>query len=164
MIATAIACKPRMLIADEATSGLDVTVQASLLKTLAEMRERLGMAVLMTTHSVPVVQKMSTRTLVMYAGLIVESGPTDQVLAKPLHPYTDALLASAPGGQEMIPIPGEAPSPLAEFEGCSFAPRCRLAREICTQLAPPLRRIRDRQFSACHFAEELDNERASRTA
>lgn len=139
MIAIAMARQPRLLIADEPTTALDVTVQARVLTLLKELQVDLGMAMLFITHDLSIVQKIADRVAVMYAGRIVETGPTAQLFDRPQHPYTKGLLQSRPGyrvrGQGLI---GTSPDPRDVPPGCAFAPRCPDVAEICRTL-PPLR-------------------------
>jgi len=165
LIAMAIATRPELLIADEATSGLDVTVQASILRTLHQLAEESGTAMLITTHSMPVVRKACTRTIVMYCGRIVEQAPTAQLLARPLHPYTRALLESMPAiehrGRPLASIRGEPPRPDRELKGCAFAPRCPIARPGCAEHQPPLLEVEPGRFSACPYLRADDVGRAA---
>ncbi|HEX4262637.1 MAG TPA: dipeptide/oligopeptide/nickel ABC transporter permease/ATP-binding protein [Acetobacteraceae bacterium] len=140
MVAIAIANDPRLLIADEPTTALDVTIQAQVLDLLADLRRERGMALVFITHSLPVVSEIADRVAVMYAGQIVEQGRADAVFARPLHPYTAALLASAPGedGALPAPIPGTVPPPHALPPGCAFAPRCGFRKAACEAAPPPL--------------------------
>ena len=129
MIAMALACRPALLIADEPTTALDVTIQAQILDLLARLRRELGMAMLLITHDLGVVAETCDRLAVMYRGRVVESGPTTAVLKTPHHPYTAALLRSIPGlatrpGEVLATIPGSVPSPFTRLPGCAFAPRC----------------------------------------
>jgi peptide/nickel transport system ATP-binding protein len=129
MIAMALACRPKLLIADEPTTALDVTIQAQILDLLARLRRDLGMAMLLITHDLGVVAETCDHLAVMYRGRVVESGPTGVVLKQPRHPYTAALLRSIPGlatlpGETLATIPGSVPSPFARLPGCAFAPRC----------------------------------------
>ena len=160
LIATAIASKPALLIADEATSALDVTVQASILRTLRELRDTSGTAVLVTTHNMQVVRKVCARTMVMYSGIILESGPTNEVLDEPLHPYTAGLLSCVPTldqlGQALSSIPGEPPIPGSIEKGCVFYPRCPIRRPVCEDVQPPLKELRPGRMSACPYLQETD--------
>lgn len=135
MIAMALSCDPRLLIADEPTTALDVTIQAQILDLLAQLQDRHGMAVLLITHDLGVVAEVCDRVVVMYAGQIVETGTVDEIFAKPVHPYTRGLLASLPSverrGQRLASIPGTVPSPTAWPEGCRFAERCSEATAAC---------------------------------
>lgn len=142
MIAMALICSPRLLIADEPTTALDVTIQAQILGLLSSLREKFGMAVLMITHDLGVIAETSDTILVMYAGRIVESGPVAEVFANPLHPYTVALLKSSPRGAvrqaHLHTIPGLVAAPGDRTIGCSFADRCASVSEICRARRPQL--------------------------
>ncbi len=145
-LAIAISCDPRLLIADEPTTALDVTVQAQVLTLLERMTAEHGSAVLLISHDLGVVGTFCDRLLVMYAGRIVESGPTADVIGNPQHPYTKALLASLPSLTGELPerltsIPGSPPHGGAAAAGCAFAPRCPLARPVCRQADPSLREV-----------------------
>ena len=151
MIAMALAAKPRLLVADEPTTALDATVQAQILALLASLRERLGMAVLLISHDLGLVEDFADHVAVMYAGQVVECGRASEVLNAPKHPYTEALLQAAPriGGGGLIPIPGQAPSANAFPSGCRFHPRCSLARETCSQSPPLLASIGENRLVRC---------------
>jgi peptide/nickel transport system permease protein len=140
MIAMAIANDPRLLIADEPTTALDVTIQAQVLDLLADLRREMGMGLVFISHSLPVVAEIADRVLVMYAGQIVEQGAVQAVFAAPLHPYTAALLQSAPSDDGSLPIaiPGSVPLPHAMPPGCAFAPRCQMRQPACEKQSPPL--------------------------
>lgn len=159
LIAMAIALEPRLLIADEPTTALDVTVQAQILELIDTLRVKLGMGVLLITHDLGVVMEVADRLAVMYAGRIVEEGNADQVLTKPRHPYTEALLRSMPQnsatGGELFAIPGSPPSPKLRQSGCPFAPRCHMAQDECTLSRPPLVEVGPDQQSACFFSKEM---------
>ncbi len=135
MIAMALSCEPELLIADEPTTALDVTIQAQILELLAEVKERRGMAVLLITHDLGVVAEVCDRVLVMYAGQIVESGPVEEIFADPRHPYTRGLLDSLPSvsGRRLEPIPGSVPDATAWPNGCRFRDRCPSAEAQCAQ-------------------------------
>ena len=143
MIAMALACQPDLLIADEPTTALDVTVQAQIFDLIRDLRERSGTAVLLITHDMGAVAEMTDRVAVMYAGRMVEEGPTDVVLSNPCHPYTQGLIACAPGrspqshGQPLQEIPGTVPSLLERQGGCTFADRCSQAQPRCRTTVPP---------------------------
>jgi peptide/nickel transport system ATP-binding protein len=155
MIAMALACRPKLLIADEPTTALDVTIQAQILDLLARLRRELGMGMLLITHDLGVVAEATEHIAVMYRGRVVESGPTTTVLTAPRHPYTAALLRSIPGlatrpGEELATIPGAVPSPFARLPGCPFAPRCaRVVPGRCDVGAPPASVVRDGRACAC---------------
>jgi peptide/nickel transport system ATP-binding protein len=156
MIAVALACRPKILIADEPTTALDVTVQAQVLRLLLDLRERLGLAIVLVTHNLGVVAQTCDTLAVMYAGRVMERGPKRDLLRAPAHPYTEALLRCQPGSAnpaEPLPaIPGQPPSPSAFPDGCRFHPRCPRAAIICQQQRPALRAIGARRVAACHFA------------
>ncbi|MDE2335655.1 MAG: dipeptide/oligopeptide/nickel ABC transporter permease/ATP-binding protein [Rhodospirillales bacterium] len=157
MIAMAIANQPRLLIADEPTTALDVTIQAQVLDLLATLRRESGMALVFITHSLPVVAEIADRVAVMYAGEIVEQGRVAEVFARPLHPYTAALLASVPREDASLPepIPGTVPPPYALPPGCAFAPRCRLARADCASGTLPLTEVMAERLTRCRRWSEL---------
>jgi oligopeptide/dipeptide ABC transporter ATP-binding protein len=157
MIAIALACNPKLLIADEPTTALDVTIQAQILELMTELRDRLGMAMMLITHDLGVVAEMCDDVVVMYAGRVVESGPVAEVFTSPQHPYTEALLQSIPmlGMTQAEPlrvIRGTVPSPLDWPEGCRFAPRCDYAFAKCAE-DPPLFQIGSQQ-SACWLCQD----------
>ncbi len=157
MIAMALACDPDILIADEPTTALDVTIQAQILELMMELQQRTGSAIIMITHDLGVVADMADRVLVMYAGRHVESGTADEVFYKPLHPYTWGLLDSLPRHDidekgELCPIQGQPPSLISVPPGCAFSPRCPYAQPICRTDAPVLRVIEGGHAAACHFA------------
>ncbi len=159
MIAGAIACDPRLIIADEPTTALDVTVQAQILDLMNDVCDRTGSSVLLITHDLGVVAGMCDRVAVMYAGRIVESAPTEALFARPLHPYTLGLLNSAPRmdafiGADLVTIPGSVGSS-RDVAGCKFAPRCHLARPVCWDRAPPLETKARNHLAACWFSAEL---------
>jgi oligopeptide/dipeptide ABC transporter ATP-binding protein len=142
MIAAAIACGPKLLIADEPTTALDVTVQAQVLALIADLRRELGLACLLITHDLGVVSEFADRAMIMYAGRIVEEGPVGALLQRPRHRYTRALIdtipAANPPGRRLPAIPGQVPPPGARGAGCSFAPRCAAAMPRCAAERPPL--------------------------
>ena len=159
MIAMAIALDPNILIADEPTTALDVTVQAQIMDLLAELQKETGMGLILITHDLGVVGEIADRIAVMYAGRIVETGVTDTVFSAPAMPYTQGLMASIARvdqkGQRLNPIEG-APPDLARLpEGCSFHPRCPRATDRCRAERPALREIVPGRQSACHYAEEV---------
>ena len=153
-IAIALACGPRLLIADEPTTALDVTVQAGILRLLDRLRRQSGLAVIMITHDLGVMSSIADWLSVMYAGRIVESGPTGAVLARPRHPYTAGLLAALPHPEAaedtpLVSISGAPPSPQGRPAGCSFHPRCRYAIESCATEVPDLLQVGDGRRLAC---------------
>jgi oligopeptide/dipeptide ABC transporter ATP-binding protein len=163
MIAMAIACKPDLLIADEPTTALDVTVQAQVLEVLVDIKDEIDSAIILITHDLGVVAGVAHRIMVMYAGRAVELGTTREVFYEPRHPYTLGLLASLPrlddvGDEPLVPIAGSPPSLIRRPSGCMFHPRCRFARVpgLCDGEVPALRLVTgEAHMSACHYAEEL---------
>ena len=154
MIAIALACNPQLLVADEPTTALDVTVQADILRLIAEQQRRLNLAVLLITHDLSVVAQVASRVVVMYAGRVMESGPVEAVLRSPAHPYTQGLLQARPGArqprsQRLVEIPGMVAAPSRERQGCPFAARCAVALERCQRERPPEARVADDHISAC---------------
>jgi peptide/nickel transport system ATP-binding protein len=156
MIAMALSCRPKLLIADEPTTALDVTIQAQILELLGELKEKFGMAVMLITHAMGVIAETAQRVAVMYAGKVVEEAPVASLFASPLHPYTQGLIRSIPRvdtaatqKKRLEAIGGVVPSLLDPPPGCRFAPRCRYARAICTAETPPLREIKSGHKVAC---------------
>jgi len=145
MIAIAIACRPRLLIADEPTTALDVTIQAQILELLRELRSELGMAVMLISHDLGVIAEFAERVIVMYAGRIVEQAPVEVLFRTPVHPYTEGLMASIPaldgGDGRLYSIPGRIPDPDEPIAGCRFGPRCAHVQEICRAAVPDLAAI-----------------------
>ena len=158
MIAMALACEPRLLIADEPTTALDVTIQKQILELLDGLRQRLGMAVILVTHDLGVIAGHADRVAVMYAGRIVETAPAPAMFAHPRHPYTEALLDALPekaaGGGRLYNIPGQPPDLTAPPPGCRFAPRCRRARDECRESEPSLTSGGDFRLVRCFFPVE----------
>lgn len=158
MIALALAGRPQLLVADEPTTALDVTVQRGILALLADLRRATGMAVVMVTHDLAVVQSVAESVVVMYGGMVVENGPAGRVLSAPAHPYTRALLATRPlsANEDVLsPIPGAPPSLSNRPPGCPFAPRCSFAVQTCMAEVPPLERGPDSVAAACWRRHEL---------
>ncbi|HEY6596496.1 MAG TPA: ABC transporter ATP-binding protein [Asanoa sp.] len=159
MIATALALQPKVLIADEPTTALDVTVQAQIMDLLAELRRELDMAMILITHDLGVVADVADRIAVMYAGRVVESADVHALYAAPAHPYTEGLLASIPRvdrrGRGLVTITGQPPSPARIPSGCAFHPRCPYARQVCAEVTPAPQRVGGGRLSACHFATEV---------
>jgi peptide/nickel transport system ATP-binding protein len=155
MIALALSCDPQLLIADEPTTALDVTIQAQILDLLDEMKARLGMAMMLITHAMGVVAETAQRVVVMYAGKIVEEAPVGELFARPRHPYTQGLIRSIPRidrpGRRirLEAIAGTVPSLVDPPPGCRFAPRCRFAHGACTAAPPPLRQVAPGHKVAC---------------
>jgi peptide/nickel transport system ATP-binding protein len=155
MIAMALSCNPQLLIADEPTTALDVTIQAQILDLLAEMKSRLGMAIMLITHAMGVVAETAQRVVVMYAGKVVEEAPVGELFARPAHPYTQGLIRSIPRLDKagvrtrLEAIPGVVPSLVEPPPGCRFAPRCRFAMAACTAAVPRLREIAPGHKVAC---------------
>ncbi|HTR88056.1 MAG TPA: ABC transporter ATP-binding protein [Reyranella sp.] len=148
MIAMALSCKPKLLIADEPTTALDVTIQAQILELMQEMKERLGMSIMLITHAMGVVAETCQRVVVMYAGKVVEEAPVESLFGDPRHPYTQGLIRSIPrvdraaeARQRLEAIPGTVPSLLEPPPGCRFASRCKYVTEICTKAMPPLKEV-----------------------
>jgi peptide/nickel transport system ATP-binding protein len=157
-IAMALACNPRILLADEPTTALDVMVQAQILELLTHLSDELGLALVFVTHDLPIVAQTCTHAAVMYAGRIVERGPTDALYHETRHPYTRLLWAATPdleARDDVVSIPGVPPRLDHEIEGCPFAPRCDRAEARCVVERPELRTVGDGHVSACHFAESL---------
>ena len=157
MIAMALACRPALLIADEPTTALDVTIQAQILQLIGRLQTDLQMSVLFITHNLGVVAQVADRVAVMYAGRIVEQGKVEDVFAAPLHPYTRALLRSIPRveashvpARRLLSIPGQVPSPAHLPVGCSFAPRCPLADAVCTAAMPEITTPRSAHDVRCY--------------
>ena len=155
MIAMALSCQPEVLIADEPTTALDVTIQAQILSLMLRLKEGTGTAIIMITHNLGVVAETCDRVAVMYAGLIVEGGPVEMIFANPFHPYTEGLLACLPGQQEAVEelktIEGLVPDLIHPPQGCRFHPRCRLAQSICRKEIPELRDKGNGRTVACHL-------------
>ena len=157
-IARALAAEPKLLIADEPVSALDVSVQASIINLLQELQEKTNIGLLFIAHDLAVVEHISDRILVMYLGRIVESAPAGELCSKPLHPYTAALLSAVPSlekrSAERIKLAGDVPSPLAPPSGCAFHDRCAYATTECRTQRPELREIAPGRFSACFCVSE----------
>ncbi|MCH7633881.1 MAG: ABC transporter ATP-binding protein [Proteobacteria bacterium] len=160
MIAMALSCEPKLIIADEPTTALDVTIQAQILELMKDLTRRLGVALIIITHNLGVVARYADRVNVMYAGKIVEKGSARQIYHNPSHPYTLGLLASVPRldhkrGTKLVPIVGQPPDLTLLDQGCAFRPRCRFAVDRCTHEIPPLEEVGDGQFSACWQKDNL---------
>jgi peptide/nickel transport system ATP-binding protein/oligopeptide transport system ATP-binding protein len=162
MIAMALACRPSLLIADEPTTALDVTIQAQILDLMEELQARLGMAIIFITHDLGVVAEMARRVVVMYAGQVVESGPVEEIFHSPRMPYTAGLIASIPRlgtssrSERLRTIPGQVPSLSQLSAGCRFSTRCPHAQPQCSASAPPLEQISGTHEVRCLRWRELD--------
>jgi peptide/nickel transport system ATP-binding protein len=163
MIAMALACNPRLLIADEPTTALDVTIQAQILDLMRQLKQKTGAAIVLITHDLGVVAEMAQRVVVMYAGRKVEEAPVDELFGRPRHPYTRGLLNSIPrldeaataGRKRLAEIPGLVPSLREEIPGCAFAERCAYATQRCRREAPPLEAKGGGHWVACWEADRL---------
>jgi peptide/nickel transport system ATP-binding protein len=162
MIAMALACNPKLLIADEPTTALDVTIQAQILDLMRDLKTRLGSAIMLITHDLGVVAEMAQRVVVMYAGRKVEEAPVGEIFANPQHPYTRGLLGAVPklgsslsmeGRTKLAEIPGVVPSLRQRIQGCPFATRCLSATDLCREVAPAVEEKRPGHRVACHYAE-----------
>jgi peptide/nickel transport system ATP-binding protein len=160
MIAIALACRPKLLIADEPTTALDVTIQAQILSLMADLKQRFGTAIILITHDLGVVAEIARRVMVMYAGRKVEEAPVAELFRSPRHPYTRGLISAVPklGSSlaavqtRLAEIPGVVPSLKQRIAGCVFASRCALAADLCRRVAPALEEKAPAHFAACHFA------------
>jgi peptide/nickel transport system ATP-binding protein len=160
MIAMALACKPKLLIADEPTTALDVTIQAQILELMADLKRKVGAAIVLITHDLGVVAEVAERVMVMYAGRKVEEAPVAKLFRAPRHPYTQGLLGAVPklgsslAGMDtrLAEIPGQVPSLKERIPGCVFAGRCTLATDLCRQFAPALETKAPGHVAACHYA------------
>ncbi len=164
MIAMALACNPKLLIADEPTTALDVTIQAQILDLMRDLKTRVGAAIMLITHDLGVVAEMAERVVVMYAGRKVEEGGVRDIFARPLHPYTKGLLGAVPrlgsslsgtGRSKLTEIPGQVPSLRSVIVGCAFAGRCAMATELCRAVAPAVEEKMPGHYAACHYAERV---------
>ncbi|HEY63079.1 MAG TPA: ATP-binding cassette domain-containing protein [Caldilineae bacterium] len=159
-LARTLSLNPRLIIADEPVSALDVSIQAQVLNLLEELKEKLGLTMIFIAHDLSVVEHISDRIAVMYVGKIVELGDTEEVLRHPLHPYTEALISAVPPADpdirlKRIILPGDVPSPANPPSGCVFHPRCRYAIDRCGVEEPDLAEVEPDRFVSCHRAEEL---------
>ncbi len=158
LIAMATSCQPRLLIADEPTTALDVTIQAQILRLISERCEKEKMSLLMITHDLGVVREMADRVYVMYCGKIVEEGTVTEILENPKHPYTKALIDTIPGMDEkverFVQIPHNVPHPMHKPEGCYFSNRCAYCTELCKQKQPPLYDLGDGRKVRCYYGKE----------
>jgi oligopeptide transport system ATP-binding protein len=154
MIAIALACNPKILIADEPTTALDVTIQAQIIDLMKDLQKKLGTAIILITHDLGVVADIAQRVIVMYAGQIVEKGTNDEIFYNPQHPYTWSLLKAVPRldsnqKEDLISIQGTPPDMIAPPKGCPFAARCNYCMQICKEVPPPVTKISDSHEAAC---------------
>ncbi len=160
LIARALALRPSLLIADEPTTALDVTIQAQVLEIIKEMQQRLGLAMMLITHNLGVVAEITKRVHIFYGGRVVESGATEDIFLDPKHPYTRALFDSIPSLEKdktrLETIPGTVPRLINPPKGCRFHPRCKYATEVCSRVRPPEISFGKERRVACHHFEELD--------
>ena len=158
VIAMALACNPKLLIADEPTTALDVTIQAQVLETMTELREKFGSAMIMITHDLGIIAEVCDEVSVVYAGQIVEHGTLEDVFERTLHPYTEGLFGSLPNIEErrhrLQPIPGLMPDPTDLPKGCCFAPRCKYCTEACTKARPEMKWVSDTHYVRCSRYDE----------
>ena len=159
MIAMALSCQPELLIADEPTTALDVTIQAQILELIRELKSQTGASVILITHDLGVVAGMTDRVIVMYAGKVFEQATTNELFERPANPYTRGLLRSVPDPTDeqgaLYQIPGQPPDLARLPPGCPFAPRCERAEEICRSEFPPFVQLTPEHHSLCHFADEV---------
>ncbi|MET3578162.1 oligopeptide/dipeptide ABC transporter ATP-binding protein [Mesorhizobium robiniae] len=160
-IARALALEPDIIVADEPTSALDPSIQAQIVNLLLFIQRKRKISYLIISHDLDVIGHVADRIAVMYLGTVIEQGPADQIMARPLHPYTQALLSAAPTlaarrqrGWKRIVLQGDPPNPANVPSGCRFHPRCHLARDICRLITPPLRAVEDGRLVACHLAPD----------
>ena len=153
-------CEPKLILADEPTTALDVTIQAQILELLKELKQKLNVAMALITHDIGIVADACDRVTVLYAGQVCETGTTEQVFEQPKHPYTEALLSSVPSlalrKDKLSVIPGNVPNLIEPPSGCRFHPRCSYAKQICIDKDPELESIGDGRLVHCHRWKELD--------
>ncbi|MGC8873168.1 MAG: ABC transporter ATP-binding protein [Chloroflexia bacterium] len=163
MIAMALSCRPSLLIADEPTTALDVTIEAQILALLRELQQRYGIAMLLITHDLGIIAETCSRVAVLYAGRVVESGPTEEIFLSPCHPYTQGLMAAIPQpgsrGRKLRAIPGTVPANPGTLRGCAFSPRCSRALERCHSERPPQAEVSPGHRVACFLARTEESQR-----
>ena len=167
MIAIALACEPKLLIADEPTTALDVTIQAQILELMMELKDKLGMAIIMITHDLGVVAQMCEKIAVMYAGHIVEYGTTDEIFYNPQHEYTKGLINSIPKlnaeeKERLVPIEGQPVDLLNPPAGCPFAPRCKSCMKVCLNKMPPRTELGDTHYTYCWLRQKEEFEKGGK--
>ena len=160
-IARALATNPKVIVADEAVSALDVSVQAQVLNLLEKLQQDFGLTIIFIAHDLSVVEHLCDRVAVMYVGRVVEMAETDKIFSNPRHPYTEALLSAVPkpdprNKMERIILKGEVPNPASPPAGCHFHPRCRYAEEICSAEVPVFSEVSPGHFVACHLSREIE--------
>ena len=168
-IARALALKPKLIIADEPVSALDVSIQSQILNLLADLQKEFGLTYIFVAHNMAVVAQVSDRIAVMYLGKLVEIADADELYLRPLHPYTEALISVIPipdptVRREKIVLQGDIPSPINPPSGCHFRTRCPIAQQICEEVEPPLEPKADGHWAACHFSDQLDRQRGRKAA
>jgi len=159
MIAMSLLCRPKLLIADEPTTALDVTVQAQIMQLLADLQKDFGMSIILITHDLGVVAGNSDDMLVMYGGEVMEIGKTETIYSSSAHPYTQGLMSAVPrlddSEEKLITIPGNPPNMMETPEGCPFAPRCKFAIDVCSNTPPVLSQVsKNNHLRACHIEIE----------
>jgi len=161
-VARALACKPNLLLADEPTTNLDVTIQAQILQLMKNLKDKLGMSMILITHDMGIVAGVADRITVLYAGRVCESADTKTIFYKPRHPYTNALLTAVPSlalrKEKLAVIKGAIPNLIEPPSGCRFHPRCEYAKAICSEKIPSLEEIEPEHNVACHRAKEISLE------
>ena len=167
MIAIALACEPKLLIADEPTTALDVTIQAQILELMNDLRHKLGMSIIMITHDLGVVAQMCEKIAVMYAGHIVEYGTTDEIFYNPQHEYTKGLINSIPKlnaeeKERLVPIEGQPVDLLNPPAGCPFAPRCKSCMKVCLSKMPPKTELSDTHYTYCWLRQKEEFEKGGK--
>src|SRR5438132_1189959 len=163
-IARALALRPKLIVADEPVSALDVSIQAQIINLLADLQQQFGLTYLFISHGIPVIEHISDRIGVMYLGKLVEVGTSEQICLSPKHPYTQALLSAVPipdpaAKKQRIILKGDVPTPINPPSGCRFHTRCPIAVERCKVEEPPLREIEEGRDAACHLVEGSDNQK-----